>query len=357
MTFAVAAIWIGGVTLANAEPRERLPLLGRFAIAAIGAAVLAAPIPLRSIWPPWRRAAADRRWRCRPIEVMGEAFPPMLRQFLDMPAFWVILLVIELPAIYLTGAYAMLRLTKDLDARAQAGRDHPHPSHRRQPGGGVAYGQHRRRQQRSRMARGAARLLRADRVCGRRPLAMDQDAGPARRGGLRRHRAGAAERHRACSTTTSSASRDPAGEAFAATPEMWAAVRRHAGPTDRVGNNPLFLRVDDAVAGQYLLGAPVEPALLLRRRTTSRCRSSPLPRERLRRSTRSSIACLPATAGRTIVRDLATTIWLPRHRGDRARRRMDARSLRHQPALAAGRDQRARLADLRRRGKSRLAAR
>ena len=34
---------------------------------------------------------------------------------------------------------------------------------------------------------------------------------------------------------------DPAGQAFAATPEMWAAVRRYAGPADRVGNNPMFL--------------------------------------------------------------------------------------------------------------------
>jgi hypothetical protein len=36
-------------------------------------------------------------------------------------------------------------------------------------------------------------------------------------------------------------SRDPADKAFAATPEMWAAVRRHAGPADRIANNPLFL--------------------------------------------------------------------------------------------------------------------
>jgi hypothetical protein len=34
---------------------------------------------------------------------------------------------------------------------------------------------------------------------------------------------------------------DPAGQAFAATPEMWAAVRRHAGLADRIGYNPMFL--------------------------------------------------------------------------------------------------------------------
>jgi hypothetical protein len=36
-------------------------------------------------------------------------------------------------------------------------------------------------------------------------------------------------------------SRDAADKAFAATPEMWAAVRRHAGPADRIANNPMFL--------------------------------------------------------------------------------------------------------------------
>jgi hypothetical protein len=34
----------------------------------------------------------------------------------------------------------------------------------------------------------------------------------------------------------------PAARLFAASPELWAAVRRHSGPAERVGNNPLFLR-------------------------------------------------------------------------------------------------------------------
>ncbi len=31
------------------------------------------------------------------------------------------------------------------------------------------------------------------------------------------------------------------GKAFAATPELWAAVRRHSGPAERVANNPQFM--------------------------------------------------------------------------------------------------------------------
>ena len=110
VTFAVAAIWIGGVLLADAEPQQRLPLLGRFAIAAIGAVVLACPILYDQLTATGARGGG---WpvALQTYEVLGEFFPPMLRQLLDMPAFWVILLVIELPAIYLTGVYAMLQLT------------------------------------------------------------------------------------------------------------------------------------------------------------------------------------------------------------------------------------------------------
>ncbi len=133
VTFAVAAIWIGGVLLANAEPQQRMPLLGRFAIAAIGAAVLAAPILYDQL------AAMGTRGGGSPIalqtyEVMGEFFPPMLRQFLDMPAFWLILLVIELPAIYLTGVYAMLQpAPRTLDPARKPVAHHPDPSRRREP--------------------------------------------------------------------------------------------------------------------------------------------------------------------------------------------------------------------------------
>ncbi len=93
--------------------------------------------------------------------------------------------------------------------------------------------------------------------------------------------------------------RDPAGEAFAATPEMWAAVRRYAGPADRVGNNPMFL--------ESMTPWPVNIswALLSNRRS---CYAGydlalpfiPLPRQRgCGRSTRSSIASFPARAGPT----------------------------------------------------------
>jgi hypothetical protein len=239
VTFAIAAIWIGGVTLSNAEPQQRIPLLGRFALAAIGAVVLAAPI----LYP--QLAAMGTRGGGSPIalqtyEVLGEFFPPTLRQFLDMPAFWVVLLVVEIPAIYLTGVYAMLQLTPALDP------------------------------DRKRIATILIHLAGASLVVswlmvstlggnndlGWRAvlpaciiLTMFAVAGLTQwlRTRIRLAIAGfvaiALGLPSGIDTLRYFAfgSPDPAGAAFAATPEMWAAVRRYAGPADRVGNNPMFM--------------------------------------------------------------------------------------------------------------------
>jgi hypothetical protein len=239
VTFAVAVIWIGGVVLANAEPPQRLPLLGRFALAAIAAAVLAAPILYDQL------AALGARDGGSPVAlqtyaVLGEFFPPALRQLLDMPAFWLILLVIELPAIYLTGVYAMIRLTPDLDpARKRVAVILIHLA-------GASL---------------AVAWLMVSTVGGNNDLGW-RAVLPAclvlavfAAGGLsqwigRHMRLAVAGliaialglphginlmRYFALGTP------DLAGRAFAAAPEMWAAVRRHAGPTDRVANNPMFL--------------------------------------------------------------------------------------------------------------------
>src|SRR5205085_2311657 len=108
----------------------------------------------------------------RPFQVLGIAFPDGLRRILDVPAYWFLLLPIEFPAVYVTGAvslWAYLRL--------------------RDPDGGG--------DEKKQAAKTFALLAAASLVCG----------------GL-----------------------------FVQTPEMWAAVRRHAAPDERVANNPLFLQ-------------------------------------------------------------------------------------------------------------------
>ncbi|MBX9777027.1 MAG: hypothetical protein K2Y71_21820 [Xanthobacteraceae bacterium] len=239
VTFAVAALWIGGVLLAQAAPAQRLPLLGRFAIAAIGAVVLAAPILYDQV------AAIGTRGGVSPValqtvEVLGEVFPPLLRQLLDMPAFWLILLVIELPAIYLTGVWAMLTLTRTLEpARQRVATILIHLTGASLAvswlmvstiGGNNDLGW--------RAVLPACLALTAFAVVGLTQWIKTN---------VRLAIAGFVAIALALPSGVSHfryyifGTRDPAGEAFAATPEMWAAVRRHAGPADRVANNPMFL--------------------------------------------------------------------------------------------------------------------
>ena len=43
----------------------------------------------------------------RPFGVLGTAFPDGLRRTLDLPAYWLVLLPIEFPAVYVTGAVSL----------------------------------------------------------------------------------------------------------------------------------------------------------------------------------------------------------------------------------------------------------
>jgi hypothetical protein len=239
VTFALATIWIGTVLLADTPPQQRLPLLGRCALAAIGAAALAAPILFGQV------VAIGARSNGSPIvlqtyEVLGAVFPPFLRQLLDMPAFWLILLVVELPAIYLTGMIAMVQLTKHLDAT-------------RKPVAIILI--------HLTAVSLAVSWLMVSTVGGTNDLGwrallpacltltVFAVAGLAQwietRARLAIVGVIAIALGLPSGVTTFaynwSGSRDTPGAAFAATPEMWAAVRRHARPTDRIANNPLFL--------------------------------------------------------------------------------------------------------------------
>jgi hypothetical protein len=239
VTFAVAVIWIGVVALANAEPRQRLPLLGRFALSAIAATALAAPILYDQI------AAMGTRGGGSPIalqtyEVLGELFSPALRQLLDMPAFWLILLVIELPAIYLTGVYAMVTLTREFD-----------PDRKRVAvilihlaGASLAVAWLMVSTIGGNNDLGWRAVLPACIV-----LTVFAIAGLSR--WIRTQKRLAIAGFVAIALALPHGidilryfvrgTPDPAGQAFAATPQMWEAVRRYAGPADRVGNNPMFL--------------------------------------------------------------------------------------------------------------------
>ncbi len=279
VTFTVATIWIGGVLLTTVASAQRLALLGRCAIAAIAAAALAAPLLYD------QALALSARGGGAPImlqtvEVLGDIFPPIVQQFLDMPAFWLVLLVVELPAIYFAGVIAMAQLTRTFDP------------------------------ERKRIAAilihltGASLLvawLIASTIGGNNDLGwravlpaclaltVFAVAGLVRWITTSPRLAAAGfvavvlglPGGFAILAHNYSGTRDPAGEAFAATPEMWTAVRRHAGPADRVGSNPMLLE------SMTLWPGNLSWALLSNRRS---CYAGydlalpfvPMPRQRLR---------------------------------------------------------------------------
>jgi len=107
VTFAVIAAAAGLLILNLAAPSERLPFLMSAAGAAVLALALAAPLLRDQYMMTALSGGGALPVVLRPYEVLGELFPATLRHVLDLPAYWLILLPIELPAIYPAGLIAM----------------------------------------------------------------------------------------------------------------------------------------------------------------------------------------------------------------------------------------------------------
>ena len=117
ITFAVAAPVAGLVRLAQLAPAQRLPFVVTCAIATVLAAILALPF-LHDQWTATTLRQSGFPLGIEPYEVLGLALPQSMRRLLDIPAFWLILLAIEFPAILITGAIALARsLTAQSDTQ------------------------------------------------------------------------------------------------------------------------------------------------------------------------------------------------------------------------------------------------
>ena len=107
VVFAAAAVPIGVALLVMAEDsRARLDLLLKAAVAAI-LVIAISFFFLRDEYAATAARQAGAPIAFRPFAVLGPVIPPKIRPVLDLPAYWVILLVIEFPAIYLAGVWAM----------------------------------------------------------------------------------------------------------------------------------------------------------------------------------------------------------------------------------------------------------
>ena len=105
VTFAIAGLAAAPILFAATSPGRRLRFVAGLAVAALLVVCLIAPF-LRD---QFATVAARGRGSPLAIEhytVFGEAFPYWLRRIMDVPGYWLIILPIELPAIYIAGLIA-----------------------------------------------------------------------------------------------------------------------------------------------------------------------------------------------------------------------------------------------------------
>ncbi|MDB5314962.1 MAG: hypothetical protein JWO24_806 [Rhodospirillales bacterium] len=250
-----SSVWVGGVVMAFAGVAMGLVLLPvarpgwrdlyllAGGAAALGAAALIAPMVAEMV------AAGHARGGGPPViidhvRVLGEAVPESLRRILDAPAYWLVLLVVDFPVAVIGAVFALRHWRRlsprhpqgSLDATAlallalasllcgwllvsTAGENNDLGWRAVVPGLLVLT-----------IAAGAAvastwrsRPWLAGGVMALAILAAAPDGIDILGGNIR--------------GVPSTQSRD-----FAEAPEMWAAVRRHAAPDERVINNPRLLR-------------------------------------------------------------------------------------------------------------------
>jgi hypothetical protein len=240
ITFAIAALVCAPVLIAGIEPARRLRFLARMAVAVVLVLCLAAPFLINQIMAVAARNS-DGPVVVRHFAVLGEMFPAALRRALDWPAYWLVLLPIEFPAIYLAGSLALVAMLRNAAMKPEkrvvatlAGL----------AGAGLAVswllaskvGDNNDLGLRAVLP--ALSVLIAAAAAGMMLLPRHAAITATALAGLVLSLPDAARMMKSNIEGTPAAD----GAVFAKTPELWQAVRRYAAPTARVVNNPLFLR-------------------------------------------------------------------------------------------------------------------
>ncbi len=243
VTFAVVALVAGLLLLILAPPNQRLPFLVSGAIEALLAVALAAPL-LRDQFAAAALSDGLSPIAIRPYLVLSSQIPENLRHWLNLPAYWLVQLAVEFPAIYPAGLIVMAATVgaRNLDPeRAPAARalaamaivslavawllastmaNNNDLAWRAALAGAVvlivfaAVGLSAWLAAPSRLAAAAAIAMLLAGLFEGGQLIHENFTG----------RTGAFSK------------------VFASTQEMWEAMRRHSDPEDRIGNNPLFLQ-------------------------------------------------------------------------------------------------------------------
>ncbi len=242
-TFAAAGLVAVPVLLIHAGRKQAWPFLGALVGAATIALAFAAPF-LRDQLIATATRSAGSPISVVPHEVLGEYFSADLRRIVDLPGFWLVFLNVEFPAIYIPGAVALGTFIASRDLEPD-----------------------RKRAVWAFAALAAASLTISwlfistlgdnNDLAWRAVLPGAMVLTVFAAGGLVRWIAARAYMAAAAAIgailvglpggielihSNVVGRPEPDGKLFAQTPQMWAAVRRHAGADERVANNPLFLQ-------------------------------------------------------------------------------------------------------------------
>ena len=107
VTFALTAVFAAPILLAGVAPKQRIRFAAGLFMAALLAAALAAPF-IRDQIANVAARGADHPIAVSAFEVLGDTVPLPLRRLLDLPAYWLLLLPIEFPAVFAAGALALV---------------------------------------------------------------------------------------------------------------------------------------------------------------------------------------------------------------------------------------------------------
>jgi hypothetical protein len=238
VTFAIAALAAAPILLAAAKPQRRLRFIAAMAGVAVVVLCFAAPFVLDQ-WAAVRSRGGESPIIVSYYTVFGELVPLPLRRMLDVPGYWLIILPIELPAAYVAGVLALIAAWRGGAPRAQklfaavfaclAGAGLMVSWLLVSTlGGNNDLGLRAFIPAEIVLIVGAAALMSAVR---RGAIVAITLAGLA---------LSLPDTARMIGEDIFGRPR-PGGEIFARSPELWAAVRRHAAPGARVANNPRFV--------------------------------------------------------------------------------------------------------------------
>jgi hypothetical protein len=107
ITFALAAIVAAPFLLAATKPSRRGRLIAALSLAALLVVCLIAPFVLDQFAAIHARGDGRAPIILAPYRVFGEFLPPTLRRVLDLPGYWLVILPVELPAVFFAGLAAL----------------------------------------------------------------------------------------------------------------------------------------------------------------------------------------------------------------------------------------------------------